>query len=160
MSETAYITGLKELQVRVQKISDTMGEKTASKPVSAALRKPAVHLQKAVQAHLRARGHVMTGTLVNNIVVVKVKPRRPQTITYLVAVRSKAKKYKDTKANRRQERVGGKYKDYGPLFYARFSEFGTSHEPATPWMRPAFEETKDQLPEEFRAELASRLESL
>lgn len=155
-----YISGLNELQVRVQKISDAVGERTASKPVSAALRVNAVHLQKSVKDHLRARGHVKTGTLLNNIIVAKVKSRQAGVVTYIVTVRRKAKKYKDNKANQRAGRVGGSYKDYGPLFYARFSEFGTSHEPATPWMRPAFEETKNSLPEEFRGELAKRLDAL
>lgn len=160
MSETAYFTGLKELQQRIQKISDTVGEKEALKPVSTSLRKCAVSLQKSVKDHLIARGHVLTGTLLNNIVVVKVKSRQPGMVTYIVTVRRSAKRYKDTAANRAAGRVGGKYQNYGPLFYARFSEFGTSHEQATPWMRPAFEETKGQLPEQFRDSLAEKLDAL
>jgi HK97 gp10 family phage protein len=160
VSETAYFTGLKELQARVQKISDTVGEKTALKPVGMSLRKCAVTLQESVKAHLKARGHVLTGTLLNNIIVVKVKAKQPGMVTYLVTVRRSAKRYKDTARNRAAGKVGGKYQNYGPLFYAAFSEFGTSHESATPWMRPAFEEKKGQLPEEFRDDLAGRLESL
>lgn len=160
MSETAYFTGLRELQQRIQKISDAVGEKTALKPVGQSLRKCAVTLQNSVKAHLQARGHVLTGTLLNNIIVVKVKSRQPGMVTYIVTVRRSAKRYKDTAANRKAGRVGGKYQNYGPLFYARFSEFGTSHEQATPWMRPAFEETKGQLPEQFRDSLAAKLDSL
>ena len=160
MSETAYFSGLKELQVRIQKISDTVGEKTALKPVGTALRKCAVTLQNSVKAHLQSRGHVLTGTLLNNIIVAKVRSRQSGMVTYIVTVRRNAKRYKDTARNRAAGKVGGKYHDYGPLFYARFSELGTSHEPATPWMRPAFEETKNQLPEEFRDDLASRLDNL
>jgi HK97 gp10 family phage protein len=160
VSEQVYVSGLKELQRRIQAISDAVGEKTAAKPVSAALRKPAVHLQNAVKQNLQARGHVKTGTLLNNIIVAKVRARQPGTVTYIVTVRKTAKKYKDTARNRSAGKVGGKYQDYGPLFYARFSEFGTSHEAATPWMRPAFEETKGQLPEEFRDALAAKLDAL
>jgi HK97 gp10 family phage protein len=160
VSDTVYVSGLKELQARIQAISDAVGEKTAAKPVSAALRKSAVTLQKSVQAHLQARGHIRTGTLLNNIIVAKVKARQPGMATYIVTVRAKAKRYKDTARNRSAGKVGGKYKDYGPLFYARFSEFGTSHEAATPWMRPAFEETKGNLPEEFRDALAAKLDAL
>jgi HK97 gp10 family phage protein len=160
MSETAYFTGLREIQKRVQAISDSVGEKTALKPVATSLRKCAVTLQASVKAHLQARGHVLSGTLLNNIIVVKVKARQPGMVTYIVTVRRSAKRYKDTAANRRAGKVGGKYHDYGPLFYARFSEFGTSHEQATPWMRPAFEETKGQLPEQFRDTLASSLDAL
>lgn len=160
MSDTVYVSGLKELQARIQKISDAVGEKTALKPVGTSLRKCAVTLQDKVKANLIARGHVLTGTLLNNIIVAKVRAAQTGMVTYIVTVRKSAKRYKDTAANRKAGRVGGKYNNYGPLFYARFSEFGTSHEPATPWMRPAFEETKNALPEEFRDDLANRLDSL
>lgn len=159
MADTQYVSGLKELQARIQTLRDTFGDKTALKPVAQSLRKTAVHLQKVVKQHLQARGHVLSGTLLNNIIVVKGKSVQG-VVTYLVVVRRSAKRYKDTARNRREGRVGGKYHNYGPLFYARFSEFGTSHEPATPWMAPAFEEVKGELPEEFRDALTSKLDAI
>jgi HK97 gp10 family phage protein len=160
VTDNIYVSGLKELQARIQLIKDTVGERTALKPVSASLRKCSVTLQNSVKEHLKARGHVLTGTLLNNIIVAKVRSQQPGMVEYIVTVRKNAKRYKDTAANRKTGKVGEKYHTFGPLFYARFSEFGTSHEPATPWMRPAFEETKDRLPEEFRDDLASRLGAL
>ena len=54
--------------------------------------------------------------------------------------------------------MGGGYTDYGPLFYARFLEFGTSHQPAYPFLRPAFEEDKSSLPELIRDDLAAGID--
>ena len=50
-------------------------------------------------------------------------------------------------------------KDHGHAYgiwaawYWRFSEFGTVHEPARPWMIPAVESNKDSLVEAVRAAL-------
>lgn len=159
MTDTVYVSGLKELQARLRALSDSVGGKAAQKPVAAALRKAAVILQKACVANIERQGLVLTGTLKNNIVVYK-KKAPPGTVSYGVSVRSKAKKYKDTAANQRAGRSGGTYKDYGPLFYARFSEFGTRHEVAKPWMRPAFEEHKNELPEVVRDDLSLRLDKI
>lgn len=159
MAETVTITGLRELQARLRVLADTVGEKKAAKPVTAALRKAANVLKGAVQENLRRGGHVKSGALVNNIITSKVRSN-PGTVTLHVGVRSNAKKFKDTKANRRKQRVGGTYQSYGPLFYARFLEFGTSHQQQSPFMRPAFEGNKGQLPDIVRDELKERLDNL
>lgn len=157
--DTVTITGLKELNDRLRSLANAVGEKNALKPVSASLRKAGVILQKAIQQNLRAGGHVKSGTLVNNIVIYK-KRGPDSTVSYGVSIRAKAKKYKDTSRNISSGKAGGVYKDYGPLFYARFLEFGTSHQPSTPFMRPAFEQHKGELPEVFRNELSKRLDAI
>lgn len=159
MAETVTVTGLKELQIRLKAIADEMGDKKASQPVATALRKAGRVLVKAVQDNLRRGNHVRTGTLLNNIITKKVRSESG-TVRIHVGVRSSAKKYKDTAANRRTGKVGGKYRDFGPLFYARFLEFGTSHQVASQFMRPAFEANKSALPEIVRDDLAARLEKL
>lgn len=159
MTTTSYVSGLKELQVRLKTLSDTVGEKKAEKPVSSALRKTAVILQKAAVANLERNGNVLSGALKNNVIVYKRKAQ-PGTVSYGVSIRAKAKKYKDTSRNRKAGKVGGTYKDYGPLFYARFLEFGTSHQPQSAFMAPAFESNKNQLPEVFRDDLSKKLDAL
>lgn len=159
MADTVYVSGLKELQARLTALADTVGGKKAQKPVASALRKTAVILQKAAVQNLEDGGHVLSGTLKNNIIVYKRKAP-PGTVSYGVSVRSKAQKYKDNKRNQRAGRVGGTYKNYGPLFYARFLEFGTSHQPKSAFMAPAFEQHKSELPEVFRDDLSKKLDAI
>jgi len=45
-------------------------------------------------------------------------------------------------------------------FYGVFQEFGTKDQPARPFMRPAFEETKDEVLEALVTECKNRLEDL
>jgi HK97 gp10 family phage protein len=75
-----------------------------------------------------------------------------------VTVRAKARGYKSTSKNIREGKIGLNYQFYGPLFYARFLEFGTSHQPAYPFLRPAFEENKSALPSLIRDELAAAID--
>lgn len=75
-----------------------------------------------------------------------------------VTIRAKAKKYRNNARNRRLNRVGARYQDYGPLFYARFLEWGTSHQQADPFMRPAFEQHKGELPEMIRDDINKKIE--
>lgn len=159
MTDTVTITGLKELQARLKTIANDIGEKGAQRPLTNALRKAGRVLIKAAQENLRRGNHVLSGTLVNNIVTKKVKSN-PGEIRIHVGIRSNAQQYKDNKANRRAGRVGGKYQNYGPLFYGRFLEFGTSHQVATPFLRPAFEANKDSLPELVRDDVIKRLDKL
>lgn len=159
MTESVYVSGLKELRVQLRELANTIGEKGAQKPVSGSLSRAARLVQKRAKAMLQSGNHVKTGTLLNNIIVYK---RRTQngSIAYGVSIRSKAKKYKDTQRNRSTGKVGGKYRDYGPLFYARFLEFGTSHQAATPFLGPAFDIEKEKLPDVVRDEIDKRIAAL
>ena len=149
-----YVSGLKELNVRLQALADTVGGKKAAQPVVHALRKAA----KILQADAIARVHKKSGTLAANIITTRKRNRQPGLETVNVTIRAKAKRYKDNTRNQRAGRSGGKYKDYGPLFYARFLEFGTSHQPAYPFLRPAFEAHKTELPEVVAADLRDGLD--
>lgn len=159
MTETVFVSGLKELQAQLRAIAAAGTDKDAAKPVSAALRKAAVVVQKSAKSILESGGHVKTGTLLNNIIVYK-KKSPAGVVSYGVSIRAKAKKYKDTARNRRAGKVGGKYKDLGPLFYARFLEFGTSHQGAAPFLGPAFDFNQNELPEIFVAEMNKRLDAI
>jgi len=160
MFETIKVNGLSELLAQLRELADLTSDKTADQAVSASLRKAGVILQKAAQDNLRAGDHVKTGTLLENIIVAKTrKGLPPGSIAVIVTVRAKAKKFADNSRNRRSGRVGKEYKDYGPLFYARFLELGTSHQPRSAFMTPAFDQHAAQLPEVFRDDLAIRIEN-
>ncbi len=156
MADTVYVSGLKELQVRLQALSDTVGGKAASKPVVHALRQAANILKNDAINRVRKR----TGTLAANIITTHPRTKVPGVETINVTIRAKAKRYKDNKTNQRAGRSGGKYKDYGPLFYARFLEFGTSKMPAYPFLRPAFEAHKSELPDVVATNIREDLEKL
>jgi HK97 gp10 family phage protein len=156
MPVDVQVTGLREIQQRLQQISDTVGGKQAAKPVVHALRQAG----KLIQTSAINLVHKKSGTLAANIIVTHPKTKVQGRETIIVTIRAKAKKYKDTARNRRTGKVGGKYKDYGPLFYARFLEFGTSHQPPYPFMRPAFEFNKSDLPETVADSLRNSLDKL
>jgi HK97 gp10 family phage protein len=156
MPVDVQVTGLKELQQRLQQISDTVGGKQAAKPVVHALRQAG----KLIQTSAINLVHKKSGTLAANIIVTHPKTRVAGVEKITVTIRAKAKKYADNAGNRRKGRAGGKYKDYGPLFYARFLEFGTSHQPPYPFLRPAFEFNKSDLPEVFADSLSKSLDKL
>lgn len=140
------VVGLKELNARLLALPAEIG----NKPLKAALRKVGRVVQKAAQNRVRRR----TGALADNIIVARVRrlPKGEEAVQ--VTIRARAKRYKDNARNRRSGRVGGEYANVGPLFYARFLEFGTSNMRPYPFLRPAFEGTKTELPEMLRTELA------
>lgn len=65
------------------------------------------------------------------------------TVTHAVGIRGVYLKYGNTAENRRKRRVGKKYRADGPGFYGKFDEFGSSKQPARPFMRPAFARSVD-----------------
>lgn len=154
MVDLVQVTGLRELEKQLLALGQEYGPKAAASPIRYALGKAG----KVVQASAQARVRRKTGTLAENIIVTKyTKPPEGQ-IGVKVTVRAKAKAYKSNSRNIRQGRIGLEYNFYGPLFYGKFLEFGTSHQPAYPYMRPAFEENKGSLPTLIRDELAKAIE--
>ena len=160
MVDSVTVTGLRELRGRLQALADAVGDRVAQKPVAAALRKAGNRLKKAAQDNLTAHGNVKTGALRENIIVAKKRGAQPGMVTIDVTIRANAKKYAENAKNRRTGRIGKEYQNYGPLFYARFLEFGTSHQQQSPFLRPAFEANKDSLPEIFRDSLAASLDKV
>jgi len=155
MAETVKVEGLDELRIRLHALADELGPK-ANGPLLTALRRMGTVIQKDAQSRVA----VKTGTLRDNIITARLpkRARKNGEEGVQVTVRANAKKYKDNARNRRLGRVGGDYKAYGPLFYARFLEFGTSHQPATPFLTPAFEANKAMLPEMFRSALSKSID--
>lgn len=148
------VEGLSVLNQRLKAIADDFGPKAAASPVRAALRKNAKKLQVAAQQHVR----VDTGTLKQNIITTLERKPQDGRIEMRVTVRAKARAYKSSSRTIRKGLVGVEYQHYGPLFYARFLEFGTSKMPAYPFLRPAWDELKGALPELMRADLADAID--
>lgn len=155
MADLVRVDGLRELQAKLTSLGIEYGTKAAYNPVRNALNKAARVIRDSAKQKVRRK----TGTLADNIIVTsKGKPDPNGLISSKVVVRSKAKAYKDNPRNRRTGKVGGSYKNYGPLFYARFLEFGTSRMQPYPFLRPAFEENKMALPQMIKNELADAIE--
>lgn len=155
MAVQIAVTGLRELEAQLLAIGQEYGPKAAMSPVRRALGKAG----KVVQASAQQKVHVKSGTLKENIIVTTYRKPPEGQIGVKVTVRAKAKGYKSNSRNVRSGRIGLSYNFYGPLFYGSFLEFGTSHQPAYPYMRPAFEENKNTLPELIKTELAKAIDA-
>lgn len=161
MVEIVQVTGLRELEAQLRSLGEEYGPKAAASPVRYALGKAG----KVVQATAKARVRRKTGTLAENIIVTTDRKPPAGQMGVKVTVRAKARAYKSSSRNVRQGKIGLEYNFYGPLFYAKFLEFGTSPSSKRPWatrpypfMRPAFEENKGALPALIRDELAKAIE--
>ena len=154
MADFIQIRGLKEMGQRMLALPKNL----QGPPIVNTLRT----MGKIVQRDAKSRVPVDTGTLRENIIVSRIPPRRrgPTEEGVEVTVRYKATKYKDTAPNRKAGRVGGSYQDYGPLFYARFLEFGTSKMAARPFLRPAFEAAKGSFPQMFSEGFSRELDKV
>lgn len=140
MAETVRVEGLKELQKAMQ----NLGRKTANKIAVKAMRKGGV----IVRDKARQNAPVLTAN----------SPyRRPGTLRKAISTRTKIGKNGQTntyvwvkglstkqvlKFKGKTGKVGA-YNQKDP-FYWRFVEFGTSKMAAKPFMRPAFEQSKEK----------------
>lgn len=149
------VEGLSVLDKRLTALAEQFGTKAAVSPVRTALRKNAKKLQSAAQQFV----HVDTGTLKQNIITTAERHPQDGRIEMRVTVRAKARAYKSSSATIRKGLVGVEYQHYGPLFYARFLEFGTSRMPAYPFLRPAWDQLKGALPEMIRVDLATAIDA-
>jgi HK97 gp10 family phage protein len=155
MAVTVKIDGLAEVMARMSALPQEIAGGNKS-PLLVTLRRMGSRIAKDAQS----RVPVDTGTLRDNIITSRLpkKRRAAGEEGVEVTVRYKAKGYKDNARNRRLGRVGGDYKNYGPLFYAKFLEFGTSKMQARPFMTAAFEANKGALPEIFKTEMSRAIE--
>lgn len=157
MAEVVQVRGLRELEAQLLALGTEFGPKAAMSPVRRALGKAGKVVQASAIAKVKT--HHKSGTLENNIIVTTYRKPPEGQIGVKVTVRAKAKGYKSNSRNVRSGRIGLNYDHYGPLFYGSFLEFGTSHQPAYPYMRPAFEENKGMLPGLIRDELAKAIDA-
>lgn len=125
-------------------------------PVKSALRKGAVVLFKQAKANLQASVQASssddvarsTGLLVKNLVVTRGKrPTSGNGERYLVRVRRKSYPRPG------KERVT-------TLKSAQLLEYGSSAQPAEPWLRPAFESRKAEAAQVVQVELVKGLDRI
>ena len=134
------VTGLKELGQALE----NLGRKTKNKLGAKAMRKGGAIIRDQARANapiLKEKvPHRKRGTLKKNIVA-RTKPQKDGSVRTIIFVRSlKNSKVLEFKGKTGK---GGAYNPRDP-FYWRFVEFGTSKMPAKPFMRPAFEQSKQQ----------------
>jgi HK97 gp10 family phage protein len=125
-------------------------------PVRAALRKAALVIHKQELANLQAvTAHAAdadkrqsTGFLAKNVVVTRGnEPRGTKGERYLVRVRRKG--YPDRKGAR-----------VSTLKTAQLLEYGSSKQPAEPWIRPAFESRKQEALDTVQRELLASIDRI
>jgi HK97 gp10 family phage protein len=138
-----------------------LGPAIAGKAAKAAMRKAANVVRDAAKAGWAKVDDPSTPNRIADNVAVQFASRTfKQTgdVMYRVGIRGGARQYANTRANRRSGRAGQTYNTGGGMFYWRFYELGTSHQPARPVMRPALQENVGQATEVAVVELNKALD--
>lgn len=101
---------------------------------------------------------VRTGQLKTDVLVKRMEEKSDGNLrqTYLITVRSGRRKYTNNRRNRQKNRTGKAYA-VTAAFYWRFIEFGTSKMAARPFMRPAFEASKQTARDAIKDKLRDKL---
>ncbi|MFC3340015.1 HK97-gp10 family putative phage morphogenesis protein [Paracandidimonas soli] len=128
-------------------------------PVKLALAKAARVIRAQAVANLTAtisstQDSESTGLLAKNVIVTRGKePHGTKGERYLVRVRRKA--YDGDKLGRRQK-AGKRVTTHKT---ASLKEYGSSHQPATPWLRPAVQQKGQEAIDVFTADLNKRIDA-
>lgn len=152
--------GVEELSRRMKLIADS---KTAKRIARKAARQAMNIVRDAARNAAKSIDDPETPEKIfKEIVVQGGKTRDRNSIVIRVGIRGGAKiPYTKNAQNRRSGRVGKTYQTDGRVFYWRFLEFGTSRQPATPFMRPALaaniNQATSKFAEVFNAELDKEL---
>lgn len=142
------IHGLEEVSRKMRAIGD---QKTIKRIARSAMRQ-AMNIVRddARQRAKRLDDPITPQRIWREIVVQNGKSRNSSTLRMRVGVRGGSQiPYANNAQNRRTGRVGQTYQADGRVFYWRFLEFGTSRQPATPFLRPALSENTQQVTEKF-----------
>lgn len=155
--------GVEELSRRMKLIADS---KTAKRIARKAARQAMNIVRDAARNAAKSIDDPETPKKIfKEIVVQGGKTRDRNSIVIRVGIRGGAKiPYTNNAQNRRSGRVGKTYQTDGRVFYWRFLEFGTSRQPATPFMRPALannvQKVTDTFSQSFSAELDKEIAKL
>ena len=136
MAETMQLTGFKELAAALRELPERLarnGLRAAVNAGAGVIKKDAI--SKAPQD---------TGALKANFYQKQIREQSgPMQQTFYVGVRKGVAKYANSKANKRAGVAGQTYKNGGSTWYWLINEFGSSKQPARPFLRPAFETQKE-----------------
>lgn len=137
------LTGLESLKAKLAAVSDV----TRNKAGRNALRKAANIVRDRARANAARIDDPATKEDISKNIVVSWSNRnfkRTGDLTFRIGVMGGARQYANTKDNVRKGRAGKLYKTSGDkgnpggdTWYWRYQEFGTQHNPAQPFMRPA-----------------------
>lgn len=128
----AHIEGLEQLEETLT----TLTKKAAKKILRQAGRRAGTIWKEAIEEQIERQGLMATDYMVDHIQInTKSKSGNDGSITVAVGPAEDA-------------------------FYGRFAEFGTSKEPARPFMRPAFDEKVDEVLQVFIDEVWNACEDL
>lgn len=122
MADTRYISGLAELEANIQRLTDVGRDKDARK----ILRRAMSQGGKVVREDLKATA-----------------PSRPKEPTLRKFPKLKNDIRQSLRFDKRNSEVLVKVGPRKSKPVARWYEFGTSKQPARPWMRPSFDRTKE-----------------
>jgi HK97 gp10 family phage protein len=128
-SVTVRVEGLKELGQRLGKLSSAVATKGARSATSAA----AGVVKKGAKAKIKSNPSIDEGDLYDAVIVKRLgKGESDLTSEHIVTVRGRGKPY-----NKKGAKIAR-----AP--HAHLVEFGTVNMPAEPYLRPGFEENKQQ----------------
>lgn len=144
MADAFKISGLEGVLETLKSLPAEVVSKRGG-PVKSALRKGAVVIYKQAAANLAAAtSNESTGLLQKNLVVTRGKaPRSGKGERYLVRVRRKSYQREGQAVNTVQT--------------ASLLEYGSSQQPAEPWIRPAFASKKEQAVQTVETELQAAI---
>ena len=170
---TVKVAGLKELSQALAGL-----EKKVSKRIS---RNAASEGARVIRDDAKKRAPVESGTLRKNIVIKKLKDKKPGFVQYGIGLRSTKATYANTKANVRSGRAGQSYWQDGDAYYGYMQEFGyiqkyvriqingrwvtlkdqplsaPIYHQATPYLRPALESQKTVVVETVKQRIIREL---
>lgn len=131
------VHGLKELERKLRELPEKLAKNGLRAAVAAGSR--------LVASEARRRVPVDSGTLKRSIYTKQIREEsNNQQQTFYVGSR-----------HGKKEQAKGR-----DAYYFPFVEFGTEKSPAHPFMRPAFESTKEKAVEAVKTKLAERIEKL
>src|SRR5690554_2659995 len=157
MKITMNVQGLDGVMQTLQSLPPEIVSKRGG-PVKLALAKAARVIRDQAKVNLKAaiaiNGDASTGLLEKNVVVTRGKePVGTKGERYLVRVRRKA--YDGAKIGKRQK-AGKRVTTHKT---ASLLEYGSSHQPATPWLRPAVKQKGEQAINVFTSALNRRIDA-
>jgi len=152
MGASFTITGGRELAARLNELGEDVRKKVIRSAVTAA----AQVVKKRAKEIAKTKGIEDTGALIRNIAGKVEKQRSPDYVQINIGVRHGQIK-DEKKAARKQGRA---VKTVDDPWYWWQHEFGNSKKAARPFIRPAFEESKEKALEVMTERVRQRLAKL
>jgi len=150
VADELKITGLDDTIAALRALPAALSGKNGG-PIRKALFAAAKPFRDEARQRVRHR----TWNLHDNIII--RRDRNPAASgaaeRYTVTMRTRRRKYAHSRVNKRLQRAGTRFADWGNAYYGKFLEFGTSRMPAYPFLRPTFENKKTSAVDVFAASL-------